>query len=243
MGLAMMGETEDHNRTPTPKNTDLPETGWVCNGISDIQPKRETCQFCEKAQIRYVHLMRHEEWPEELRCGCICAGHMEEDLIGAKQRERDLINKIAREKAAEEREEKARIEAELARIEQEKREQERKKLQEEQERRARQEEERVTASNGLVWETSRNDNLYLPLKSPKGEGTVTLFRRKDGSGFGYFVKNTITEQTKFCPTTFKTEAEARDAASVEVAPIVDDRRNPAASLLKLNAILNRKKAS
>jgi hypothetical protein len=31
--------------------------------------------------------MQHPNYPEALRFGCICAGHMEEDLIGARRRE------------------------------------------------------------------------------------------------------------------------------------------------------------
>jgi hypothetical protein len=33
--------------------------------------------------------MEHASYSETLRVGCVCAGHMEEDLVGARQREAD----------------------------------------------------------------------------------------------------------------------------------------------------------
>jgi hypothetical protein len=43
--------------------------------------------MCEAQEVRYVHTMEHPGCAEELRVGCICAGHMEEDLVGARKRE------------------------------------------------------------------------------------------------------------------------------------------------------------
>jgi hypothetical protein len=43
--------------------------------------------MCEVAEIRYVHNMQHPDYPDVLGCGCVCAAHMEEDLVGARQRE------------------------------------------------------------------------------------------------------------------------------------------------------------
>jgi hypothetical protein len=61
----------------------------------------EVCQMCEKVHIRFVHIMSHPEAPEAppLRCGCVCAGHMEEDLLGARNRERAL-KKAAKNRAS-----------------------------------------------------------------------------------------------------------------------------------------------
>ena len=46
--------------------------------------------MCEKQAIRFVHVMTHPDYPEALNCGCVCSGHMEEDLVGARKRESDF---------------------------------------------------------------------------------------------------------------------------------------------------------
>src|SRR5690348_11791115 len=51
-----------------------------------------TCEMCQHQIIRYVHHMRHSEYPVELSCGCYCAGRMEMDYAAARKRERALRN-------------------------------------------------------------------------------------------------------------------------------------------------------
>lgn len=43
--------------------------------------------MCEGRTLRYVHHMEHTDYPETLGVGSVCAGHMEEDLAGARARE------------------------------------------------------------------------------------------------------------------------------------------------------------
>lgn len=43
--------------------------------------------MCEVQDVRCVHVMEHANYAETLRVGCICAGHMEENLVGARLRE------------------------------------------------------------------------------------------------------------------------------------------------------------
>jgi hypothetical protein len=69
---------------------EVPHTGWRCTDIEDLGEPATICEMCEVVTIRYVHLMSHGAYPSVLRCGCICAGHMEEDLQGAKDREKWL---------------------------------------------------------------------------------------------------------------------------------------------------------
>jgi hypothetical protein len=47
--------------------------------VGDFRPGVEGVE--EGKDVRYVHVMEH------LRVGCVCAGHMEEDLVGARARE------------------------------------------------------------------------------------------------------------------------------------------------------------
>jgi DnaJ-domain-containing protein 1 len=48
--------------------------------------------MCESQMIRYVHVMKHEEYPDNLRVGCECAAKMEEDPKAAYTREKTSKN-------------------------------------------------------------------------------------------------------------------------------------------------------
>ena len=65
----------------------VPKLGWYCTYVEDLGDLAETCEMCEMQSIRYVHYMVHENYPDELGCGCICAGKMEGDYKAAKKRE------------------------------------------------------------------------------------------------------------------------------------------------------------
>ena len=43
--------------------------------------------MCETQDIRYVHYMEHDNYPEVLGVGSVCAGRMEEDYTAPRQRE------------------------------------------------------------------------------------------------------------------------------------------------------------
>jgi hypothetical protein len=68
----------------------VPHNGWRCIDIKDLGERepRLVCEMCKVVTIRYVHEMQHDDYPEILYCGCVCAGHMEEDLVGAQAREK-----------------------------------------------------------------------------------------------------------------------------------------------------------
>jgi hypothetical protein len=46
---------------------------------SDDSPTYETCEMCGNGKIRFVHVMSHESYPDELRVGCRCAEKMSDD--------------------------------------------------------------------------------------------------------------------------------------------------------------------
>jgi hypothetical protein len=76
---------------------DVPKRDWYCVGGYDRgRDNLEFCDMCESASVRYVHVMRHDAYPDSLDVGCICAGHMEQDYEGAKERERTVRNRSAR---------------------------------------------------------------------------------------------------------------------------------------------------
>jgi hypothetical protein len=74
----------------------VPRKGWTCIDVEDLGEPSAICEMCETQAIRYVHHMQHPSYPDALGCGCVCAGHMEENYEGARQRERALRNASAR---------------------------------------------------------------------------------------------------------------------------------------------------
>lgn len=78
----------------------LPHFGWECEGVTWLgddegpadEPQWSACKVCG-TPIRFIHSMRHPEFPEiDLKVGCICSGHMEGDIDAAKLREKEAIS-------------------------------------------------------------------------------------------------------------------------------------------------------
>ena len=76
----------------------VPHKGWSCTGYEDLGEPSATCEMCEVSEIRYVHYMSHPNYHATLACGCICAGHLEEDYEGAVAREKVLKSQAGRRK-------------------------------------------------------------------------------------------------------------------------------------------------
>ncbi len=75
----------------------MPYHGWNCMGIEDLGPDEfQICERCNVQQIRYVHTMHHDDYPNDLECGCICAGRMEGRPSDAKAREALIKNRSRR---------------------------------------------------------------------------------------------------------------------------------------------------
>jgi len=76
---------------------EVPKRDWYCTGGYDRgRDNLELCDMCASASVRYVHVMRHDAYPDSLDVGCICAGNMEQDEVSAKRREADVRNRSAR---------------------------------------------------------------------------------------------------------------------------------------------------
>lgn len=74
---------------------DVPKTGWVCTGVTDLGAPVGVCEMCGHQIIRYVHHMDHPDF-RSLGVGCICAGKMEGNVERAKKREQDFKSKELR---------------------------------------------------------------------------------------------------------------------------------------------------
>lgn len=80
---------------------DAPLSGWQCIYIYDVKEEEDdaplfTCELCDCAKVRFVHVMHHDQYFEDLHVGCICAGIMEDDILAARERERVMKNRAKR---------------------------------------------------------------------------------------------------------------------------------------------------
>jgi hypothetical protein len=76
----------------------VPHRGWVCVGIENLGEPKTVCQMCESQPIRYVHHMRHCEYPDILSVGCVCAGNMEGNIKAARKRESVMQSRAGKRK-------------------------------------------------------------------------------------------------------------------------------------------------
>lgn len=76
----------------------VPRGRWSCVDIEDLGEASLVCEMCESQIIRYVHHMRHDDYPTPLSVGCICAGHMEDDLAAAQSREASMKSRASKRK-------------------------------------------------------------------------------------------------------------------------------------------------
>ncbi len=94
--------TEDVGRgTGKWRQAGVPKRGWECVDWYDNKYRKDlraVCEMCEVQEIRFVHVMEHNEYPDRLHCGCDCAGYMEENYVRAKNRERKGHRRAARRK-------------------------------------------------------------------------------------------------------------------------------------------------
>ena len=78
--------------------------GWYCDRMYDVAGEDDapddvvlaTCELCDCSSVRYVHVMRHHSYFEDVEVGCICAGIMEGDILAAKAQDNELKNRARR---------------------------------------------------------------------------------------------------------------------------------------------------
>jgi len=75
----------------------LPHKGWKCHDWWDEGADSSFCCEMCGTEIRYVHLMVHQNpIHPKVKVGCICAGNLEHDYVNPKKREKKLLNKSLR---------------------------------------------------------------------------------------------------------------------------------------------------
>lgn len=60
----------------------VPHSGWYVVDYYKLDDREHLCEMCERQMVMFVHVMRNDRYPEDLKVGCVCAGHMESDLEG-----------------------------------------------------------------------------------------------------------------------------------------------------------------
>ena len=73
-----------------------PISGWKCRRVIDTEFADKTCELCNCEKVRFLHLMWHPEWFEDIEVGCICAGLMEGDVLAAVARDKEAKNRSHR---------------------------------------------------------------------------------------------------------------------------------------------------
>lgn len=77
----------------------IPHKGWEYETVIDLKEEGEdyeTCMMCGKEEIRYVHIVSHDEVAETYRVGCVCAEKMTSDYVNPKEKQRKLENRAKR---------------------------------------------------------------------------------------------------------------------------------------------------
>jgi len=80
----------------------IPHKGWRCVATWDLRFEQgddytpEVCKMCGQENLRYVHVMEHDDYEPRLRVGSVCAGKMEGDYANPKHRETKLANRLGR---------------------------------------------------------------------------------------------------------------------------------------------------
>jgi len=78
---------------------DVPHLGWNCVAEYDVKEdggELIICEMCETMEVRFVHVMENERYPHQLRCGCICAGHMSGEFTAAAERDKRMRSSAQR---------------------------------------------------------------------------------------------------------------------------------------------------
>jgi hypothetical protein len=74
----------------------VPHRGWSYVDYEDLGQPLETCEMCERQEIRHVHIVSHPDYPSTLRVGCDCAEKLTGDYSTPTERERSHKNWLAR---------------------------------------------------------------------------------------------------------------------------------------------------
>lgn len=70
----------------------VPKTGWRRHEIYDLGAVEAICEMCGEKEIRYIHVMKHPDWPKALSTGCRCASNLCGDMESERKEDTRLQN-------------------------------------------------------------------------------------------------------------------------------------------------------
>ena len=84
----------------------IPHKGWFCIEVLDLKEdadstqeiEYEQCEMCGNEKLRFVHIMKHPEYPDVLNVGRICAEKMSDDYVNPRKAEDTLRKRASRRK-------------------------------------------------------------------------------------------------------------------------------------------------
>ena len=74
----------------------LPHKGWSYAGVEDLEEPTGECEMCGNEQVRYIHLLSHEEVDHDIRTGCVCAEKLVEGYVRPRRVEQGLRGRALR---------------------------------------------------------------------------------------------------------------------------------------------------
>lgn len=83
---------------PLAKTPGFPDREWEYLGCEDRRIPNNLCQYCGKQHVRYVHILKHQDWPDTIETGCVCAGQLglEEEAINGERRAKQHKTRLKR---------------------------------------------------------------------------------------------------------------------------------------------------
>lgn len=68
---------------------DVPRRGWVYHDCIDTGSPDSECDMCGNPNVRYLHVMSHDDYSGFMEVGCVCAEHMVAGYMRARPKERE----------------------------------------------------------------------------------------------------------------------------------------------------------
>lgn len=68
---------------------DLPHKGWVLIDVVDTEELESSCDMCGNS-IRYIHVLKHYDYTEQIGVGCHCAETLTQDYVNHEAKAKKL---------------------------------------------------------------------------------------------------------------------------------------------------------
>ncbi len=81
----------------------FPHKGWKSDTVIDLREDEDRefeeyadCQACDHERIRFVHILKHPEYKDPIRVGCVCAEKLTNDYVSLREKESALRSRATR---------------------------------------------------------------------------------------------------------------------------------------------------